>query len=659
MNAIIKMILAFTAIVLFVTGCADKDKDVYVPITDLVVSPDFDWQTAREVSLSLEVLSNEGQPIEGVVFTVYNGDPDSMSEIVAKGNTTETGKFESQIVVPTYINKLWVVGFMSTVEIPILNNIATYTFGGFFPQIKGGTGFEAPATKNWAYLPGMTFNSSGVPSPMTRDVLSASFLQRIDATLPERSPVPLYHPHYLNPNNQTNIKIDEYSDVWVTFVHEGAGFKNALGFHTYPSDQVPQTTQQVGTRTLVFPNASLQGSGGGLRAGDKVYLGSFQGGTTIGWFLVADGFINGSNVSTTKPVYYSDPHLNPEINPTKKQHSILVYDDQTERLLIGFEDLPRESSGTDDDFNDLIFYVTANPIEAIDLDGVPPIDTPEDRDGDGISDLFDDYPDDPRLAFNNYTFGENSWGTLAFEDLWPHQGDYDLNDMVIDYNVNQITQAGNSIRKVEMLFKLRAIGARNANGFAVEIPFISANISDIEPSHPLLFEHETDGPKAVFRFFNNTFDLIPQVPSGFINTENGSPHYEPVTFGVSFWLNTPVPLTSPNPAPPYNPFIFVSGVRSHEVHLPGYSPTSKMNMSLFGTSDDASTPALGNWYKTSGNLPWAVNIASSWDYPSERSQITRAYIRFKDWAQSSGVSSPDWYLNRSGYRNNEFIYQTP
>jgi LruC domain-containing protein len=82
-----------------------------------------------------------------------------------------------------------------------------------------------------------------------------------------------------------------------------------------------------------------------------------------------------------------------------------------------------------------------------------------------------------------------------------------------------------------------------------------------------------------------------------------------------------------------------------------------MNTELFGTGDDASQS--GSWYKTAENLPWAVNIPESWDYPVEKAQITRAYLKFKHWAQSSGASYPDWYRNLPGYTNQDFIYQTP
>ena len=56
----------------------------------------------------------------------------------------------------------------------------------------------------------------------------------------------------------------------------------------------------------------------------------------------------------------------------------------------------------------------------------------EDTDNDGIIDFYDEYPDDPDKAYDTYTPSIYGWGTYAFEDLWPNQGDYDFNDLVIN-----------------------------------------------------------------------------------------------------------------------------------------------------------------------------------------------------------------------------------
>lgn len=655
MNRLYKMLMILGLLAMVLAGCSDKNDDSFVPVNDLTISPDFDWQSNHNVTVDLEVLTNRSEPVSQIGFELFDAKPEAFSTPMAKGATNESGKLETMLNLPTRVTKIWARGFMSTIEIPIVNDRAAYTFGGAISEQKGI--YQAPDSKNWAFIPGITYTSQGLPSPRTNVPLEAEFMSRVNQSLPEYLALGDSHPEYLDPANQQSLKIDEPAQVWITFVHEGASYKNALGFHSYASDNPPQTTAQVGTRTLILPNASLQGDGGQMNPGDTVYLGQFDAGNTLSWFLVANGFTaggSGTNVSTTAPVYYSIPALNPESSPSKKQHSVQLFDSQFQRFLIGFEDLNR-NSGSDDDFNDLVFFITVNPIEAVDFTDIVPIAGSPDTDGDGIVDYYDDYPTDPELAFNNYTYGPNAWGTLAFEDLWPNVGDYDFNDMVVDYNYNQITQAANRIKKVEMRFRLRAIGARKANGFAIQLPFNSANIYAVNTSHPALFELE-DADLAVMRMFNSAFDLIPQRES-FINTEINQPYIEPVDFSVSFKLQNPINIVNANPAPPYNPFIFADRVRSHEIHLPGYSPTLLMNMDLFNTGNDASVS--NNWFKTAENLPWAVNIPASWDYPVENAQITRAYLKFKHWAQSSGSSYPDWYLNNPGYRNSDFIYTTP
>jgi len=46
--------------------------------------------------------------------------------------------------------------------------------------------------------------------------------------------------------------------------------------------------------------------------------------------------------------------FNPETNIDKKKHNVVLKDTQRQLLLIGFEDINRES-GSDEDFNDGIF----------------------------------------------------------------------------------------------------------------------------------------------------------------------------------------------------------------------------------------------------------------------------------------------------------------
>ena len=101
-----------------------------------------------------------------------------------------------------------------------------------------------------------TYDSQGVPDYLepVNDVIDAGLLQNINNALPENQPVPDFHPEYLAAGNQTSLSLLSEADVWVTFVHEGAGYKNVLGYFTYTTGSPPATLADVDSISIVFPN---------------------------------------------------------------------------------------------------------------------------------------------------------------------------------------------------------------------------------------------------------------------------------------------------------------------------------------------------------------------------------------------------------------------
>ena len=99
-----------------------------------------------------------------------------------------------------------------------------------------------------------------------------------------------------------------------------------------------------------------------------------------------------------------------------------------------------------------------------------------DSDGDGVPDNEDDYPNDPDRASNNFYPGVG-FGSLAFEDNWPFKADYDMNDMVIDYRYNQVTNSDNEVVEIKAKIVLRAMGASFHNGFGIELPVASSQVA--------------------------------------------------------------------------------------------------------------------------------------------------------------------------------------
>ncbi len=228
-----------------------------------------------------------------------------------------------------------------------------------------------------------TWNSSGVPDYLTaQDTVPSTLLSRIIASLPESKNLTTTHPEFLVSTNKTNLVLKDSADVFVTFLYEGAGYLNALGFYTYQANNPPTSVNDIkNTMTIIFPNSSASGSGGGLNAGNRVKIGAFGPNTVIGWFVVANGFSSSTaTVGNGNWLLYSNTNLNPESDSTKRQHNVLLNDVSSSRIILGFEDIRRDNGSCDNDFNDVLFSVSANPYSAIDTTGLPVIQDPSQSD---------------------------------------------------------------------------------------------------------------------------------------------------------------------------------------------------------------------------------------------------------------------------------------
>ncbi len=227
------------------------------------------------------------------------------------------------------------------------------------------------------------YNWEGVPSYLVNpsDTISQALLTKIAATLPESYSVPIYHPDYLSqPLN--DLKLAKEADVWITFIGEGATFRNGLGFYTYDLSTPPASVPLQSTIKVIFPNCSVPGDGGGLNKGSKVFLGHFPANTGIGMVLMADGY-DGSIVGNGQGVYYSTPSFNPETSAGLKRHHVLIFDTLSKNIILGFEDINRSYGNCDQDFNDVLFYLKASPADAWDTTGMPVLNTPGSGAGSG------------------------------------------------------------------------------------------------------------------------------------------------------------------------------------------------------------------------------------------------------------------------------------
>ncbi|MEQ6125036.1 DUF4114 domain-containing protein [Pseudotenacibaculum sp. MALMAid0570] len=226
---------------------------------------------------------------------------------------------------------------------------------------KGGGGFKIlrKRTKD-EYKTITTYNDKGKPDGMEEDItVCSTLLPNIYANvLPEQQNAMELHPEFFE-NPVKNITVTEETELYLTFIDEGAGYKNVLGYYTYQEGNVPTSEEQL-DKIVIFPNASAQGSGGELVRGNTMrLLGTFEPGTVIGFFVIANGWRNGQITDG----YYSQ-HTNIDYNLSGRQQSLIFYDATCNSTVIAFEDITVPNG--DNDFNDAIFQITSSNPNALD-----------------------------------------------------------------------------------------------------------------------------------------------------------------------------------------------------------------------------------------------------------------------------------------------------
>lgn len=204
------------------------------------------------------------------------------------------------------------------------------------------------------------------------DATSSSLIPTVGELLPEGYKLHHTHPEWLMDNS---IDFTGSTEVVVTFISEGAGYRNAVGYFIYPTANPPKTIGHIRECYFFFPNASFSGSGGAMSTGDRIKLPftfnysvvdgreivtpnnyTFQKGHSIGFIIYPNGW-TGSGVNEYITPYTSLSRHNPEKAPELKFHTACFVVPGTSKLLMGFEDLKRDTSGCDHDFNDLVITI--------------------------------------------------------------------------------------------------------------------------------------------------------------------------------------------------------------------------------------------------------------------------------------------------------------
>ncbi len=193
----------------------------------------------------------------------------------------------------------------------------------------------------------------GVPDDVEPTEPCETLMANISEMFPERLDVRNVHDDLFSETAMLSIHVTEETPVYVSFIDEGAGWRNTFGYYTYPEDNPPQSIDEI-EKHIVFPNVSGIGEGGGLDYGDRVQLGdgSFPAGTVIGFYIVAQGWKNGLTVDGVY-THYTDRQFNID----QAQQSTLFVSSDCDDIVLTFEDIKVSSSSCDHDFNDIILTI--------------------------------------------------------------------------------------------------------------------------------------------------------------------------------------------------------------------------------------------------------------------------------------------------------------
>lgn len=500
------------------------------------------------------------------------------------------------------------------------------------------------------------FNNDGLPANLNFDpngsanntdlfkTLDASFLSDINSKLPESQRLQNTHPDWIKPSDLHII--EDNATIDITFVDEGAGYRNSLGYYIYDSASPPRSLDNIGSLYVIFPNASKTGGGGSLNAGDTVRLASefsystvngkqiatptnynFSNGQSIGFVLFANAWRSYKNNINRKGFkYYSEPRFNPESTSQNRQHTVNIRSDYlTDHIIIGFEDLNRDGN-SDDDFNDCTILAKVTPTTALDDDNI------------------------------NDTSKNTAKGTILCDDQiieQPHINN-DYSDDIVEYDMEQ-TLVNGFVTEMNMIFHLKHRSAFYDHEFGLEIANLGSFDTTITKETFLgntltsSVESITVGSDDKLNVFYSTKTLLP--------ASGNSGHYANTAPGWEVG-NLRTPVTSVkikivfnedvadnafnNEAMPYMPYLDV--YKSGD-YTQGNFYTLKYKSIYFGRERTEITDT---------RIPKILVLPDVLNYQCghERHPMINVYPEFKEYLRSGGNRNTNWTeVKREQYLN--------
>ena len=544
-------------------------KDVYDPANsgdkeEVTLDNYFDFATTKNIQLNIDY----GKECPRAYFEVYAENPLSYvaegGQIIKKagvshiatGFTDIQGRYIKPASFPTAVSEVYiyspdfgvptlyktkVVGSDVSAKITFENvlDVTPVDSSTRSAQTRAAVKFITDVLGTWNA-------NSGKP-----DYLDASKKINVDATL--KSYITTYFPEGKNNvgplvTDNADILIKEDANVVINYFGGDTGAKSVFAYYCYPKDA---STDEIRKATkhacVIFPNA--HGNSLGYYSGVAVNLkyinetGNFPqkdperipANTKIGFLIWNNGWVN---AKANGNMFYSTKSLNSD----KISHTAIFAAKNKAGDRVNVITMEDWKNG-ENDYNDVAFVISSNPIAAIEVPDVP---NPGDRQG---TEMYS--------------------GVLGFEDNWPEQGDYDLNDVVMKYQSSVDYNIDNKVLNIIDKFTLAWTGANYKNSFAYEVPFDLSKASKVT----------VNGSEAS-SYSGNVITLFKDAKAELgvsnVNAEDMiNQNIQEKTYTVSIQFNNPT-LDKSVVVAPYNPFIKVFNSAT-EVHLTDHKPTTGAN----------------------------------------------------------------------------------
>lgn len=241
-----------------------------------------------------------------------------------------------------------------------------------------------------------------------------------------------------------------------------------------------------------------------------------------------------------------------------------------------------------------------------------------------------------------YSPSATDYYIVAYEDEFPHKGDYDLNDLVVAYRVTFGLDAEGLVKTIEGNGYLIARGGLYDHDWHLRIPFnvSTQSIGEFALYSPPEAELSNDRIDAIdvsedldITVFSNTTTLFTDPLAPFVNTLPDSSHIRGEKFTFNITLENAIALTDIGAAP-FDPYLVVNST-GYEVHLPGKQAVNPLSNNVLNNKDI---------YVDESGYPFAHIFPQGWKNPLERVDIGTAYPDLLNFVQSGKTESVDWYL---------------